>query len=166
MADEIGVEVMFNPLLMIPRQLEKEWVPVPDSGPLRSVGADSSDHLELSPKSESAEPAALSGRLESGAEPEPPSELSCRRVALCLCVWERPYIHSDGTVLPCCKAGSRDSLGNILRQPISEIWNSPLVVAMRRYLKSGIKSQLPIPCYDCPINASDRSTERDAPPIL
>lgn len=69
----------------------------------------------------------------------------------CLQAWDMPGVHSDGSVLPCCAVVDRRyGLGNILREPIQEIWNKPLIVAMRRYLRSGVKSGLDLPCYGCP----------------
>jgi radical SAM protein with 4Fe4S-binding SPASM domain len=69
----------------------------------------------------------------------------------CLQTWDMPIIHSDGVVLPCCVVSdSRYGLGNIFQEPLEKIWNKPLIVAMRRYLRAGIKSKRALPCYGCP----------------
>ncbi|MFI5350775.1 MAG: radical SAM/SPASM domain-containing protein [Elusimicrobiota bacterium] len=78
---------------------------------------------------------------------------------ICLQAWSMPVVRADGTVLPCCVVSdSRYALGNILREPFEKIWNKPLIVAMRRYLKAGTKSDMKLPCHGCPHdpNAPDR----------
>jgi len=69
----------------------------------------------------------------------------------CLQIWDMPGVHSDGSVYPCCVVtDAKYSLGNIFHEPMDAIWNKPLAVAMRRYLRSGVKSNMTIPCYNCP----------------
>jgi len=78
---------------------------------------------------------------------------------LCLQAWSAPVIRPDGAVLPCCVvSSSRYKLGNILKEPFGKIWNKPLIVAMRRYLKTGARPGLDLPCLDCPHdpNSPDR----------
>jgi radical SAM protein with 4Fe4S-binding SPASM domain len=81
---------------------------------------------------------------------------------LCLQAWGAPAIHADGSVLPCCVVSDpKYSLGNVFEEPLESIWNKPLAVAMRRYLRAGIKSDLRLPCYGCPHdpNAGARSAK-------
>jgi radical SAM protein with 4Fe4S-binding SPASM domain len=71
----------------------------------------------------------------------------------CLQAWDMPIIHSDGSVLPCCTPhGPEFVLGNIFQKPLAAIWNVPLVVAMRRYLKTGVVPRTRIPCLACEFN--------------
>ena len=36
------------------------------------------------------------------------------------------------------------------REDIRKIWNKPLIVGMRRYLRTGRKPVMKLPCYGCP----------------
>ena len=79
-----------------------------------------------------------------------PSSSARQSPDLCLQTWSQPTIHSDGTVLPCCVVNDPEySLGNIFEEPFERIWNKPLVVAMRGYLKDGRRTDRKLPCYDC-----------------
>jgi radical SAM protein with 4Fe4S-binding SPASM domain len=79
---------------------------------------------------------------------------------LCLNIWNVPVIHSDGSVLPCCAVNDPEyGLGNVFRESIRRLWNKPLIVAMRRYLKTGRKTRRKLPCYDCPHSPHARSAE-------
>ncbi|MBI4375896.1 MAG: radical SAM protein [Elusimicrobia bacterium] len=74
-----------------------------------------------------------------------------RRTSFCAMTWDTPVIHSDGAVLPCCVIDHRRySLGNILREPFDKIWNKPLIVEMRKYLRTGKKASGTLPCHGCP----------------
>jgi len=43
----------------------------------------------------------------------------------CTFLWDAIYVNPDGSVYPCCFATSpKSSFGNILTQPLEEIWNS------------------------------------------
>jgi radical SAM protein with 4Fe4S-binding SPASM domain len=76
---------------------------------------------------------------------------------ICLQAWTTPIVHSDGAVLPCCVISEpRYALGNIFKEPLVKIWNKPLIVAMRRYLRAGIKSERRLPCYGCPHDPNRR----------
>jgi len=56
-------------------------------------------------------------------------------------------------VLPCCAVSSAEySLGNIFYESLRAIWNKPLIVAMRRYLRTGHRSEVKLPCYGCPLS--------------
>jgi radical SAM protein with 4Fe4S-binding SPASM domain len=75
------------------------------------------------------------------------------RFPTCLMTWDQPSVHSDGTVFPCCAVSDRRfSLGSILEESMEAIWSKPLAVAMRRYLKTGLKPKMELPCYACPWN--------------
>lgn len=62
--------------------------------------------------------------------------------------WERMTVLWDGTVVPCCNDYDRKlSLGNIKEQSLSEIWNGPEMVALR---KEFISNQVTNPlCRHC-----------------
>jgi len=80
-----------------------------------------------------------------------PSREPVVRGKLCLQTWSTPIVHSDGTVLPCCVVNNPEyALGNVREEPLDEVWNKPLIVAMRRYLKTGRRPRRKLPCYGCP----------------
>ncbi|MFI5347954.1 MAG: radical SAM/SPASM domain-containing protein [Elusimicrobiota bacterium] len=100
-----------------------------------------------------AEPAEIASRL--------PARAALFEYPVCLQAWEMPGVHSDGTVLPCCVvADARHGLGNIFDEPLERIWNKPLVVAMRRYLRAGIRSEMALPCYGCARDPNRRAPAR------
>jgi radical SAM protein with 4Fe4S-binding SPASM domain len=71
----------------------------------------------------------------------------------CLSAWRAPIVHSDGSVFPCCVAVQPEhSLGNVFRESMRAIWNGALVTAMRRYLRTGIRTRPDLPCYACSHN--------------
>ncbi|HEX4046349.1 MAG TPA: radical SAM protein, partial [Elusimicrobiota bacterium] len=117
MARSLGIEIVFEKL-GIPSRFMKRWSP--DPAAMRPIPL----KQRRSPK-----------RTWTRAPDKWPS--------VCLQTWDMPVIHSDGTVLPCCVVSdSRYGLGNIFKEPFRKIWNKPLIVAMRRYLKAGRKSKL------------------------
>jgi radical SAM protein with 4Fe4S-binding SPASM domain len=125
LAKKLGVGLIFEKL-GIPAERQRAWSP--DPGILRKV-----------PQEKRRSP-------RRGWDDRPDKWPS-----ICLQAWDMPVIHSDGTVLPCCVVSDRrHGLGNIFKEPFEKIWNKPLIVAMRRYLKSGTKSARKLPCYGCP----------------
>lgn len=70
--------------------------------------------------------------------------------------WTMPFVFVDGTVIPCCagnEANKRDyqretSLGNILKTPFREIWNSPSYRTLRQRIHDG---KTPPACRYCTI---------------
>ncbi len=62
--------------------------------------------------------------------------------------WQRLFIASDGTVLPCCAYfGINLTVGNIYKQSLSEIWHSPAMEKMRESVND--KDLYPLPCKKC-----------------
>lgn len=53
----------------------------------------------------------------------------------------RPFewfeVHADGSVFLCCPAWLRRPAGNLLRQPINEIWNGPVAEEIRKSILNG-----------------------------
>ena len=124
-AKSLGIEIVFEKL-GIPTRFQKTWSP--DAAAMRPI-----------PSKQRRSPERTWTRAPD------------KWTTVCLQTWEMPVIHSDGTVLPCCVVSdSRYGLGNIFKEPFEKIWNKPLIVAMRRYLKAGTKSKLKLPCYGCP----------------
>lgn len=56
-------------------------------------------------------------------------------------VCPRPFewfeIHPDGSVFLCCPAWLKRPVGNLLRQSVEEIWNSPVAVELRKTILNG-----------------------------
>jgi radical SAM protein with 4Fe4S-binding SPASM domain len=124
LAAELGIPIRFK-TLVFPDAVKDDWaVPSPAARPTARRAA----------------PAAAS---------ETPQTVV--RGKLCLQTRDTPIVHSDGTVLPCCVVNNPEySLGNILSESLDEIWNKPLIAAMRRYLRTGRRPDLKLPCYGCP----------------
>ncbi len=56
----------------------------------------------------------------------------------CSYAWESVFIHGDGTVLPCAAHRARKiAVGNIHKNTIHEIWNSPSMEELRMKHKTG-----------------------------
>jgi MoaA/NifB/PqqE/SkfB family radical SAM enzyme len=56
-------------------------------------------------------------------------------------ICSRPFewceIHPDGSVFFCCPAWLKRSIGNLLQQPIAEIWNGPVAQEIRKSILNG-----------------------------
>ena len=66
----------------------------------------------------------------------------------CYQLWQVMTVNFNGDVFPCCSEWSpNDSLGNVLKQPVSEIWNHAEYRRRRANNKSG-----PPRCDDCHID--------------
>jgi radical SAM protein with 4Fe4S-binding SPASM domain len=74
------------------------------------------------------------------------------RMAQCYPLWQVMTVNFNGDVFPCCSEWSpNDALGNVLRQPVSDIWNDGEYRRRRRLNKSG-----PPKCDDCHIDKQTR----------
>lgn len=68
----------------------------------------------------------------------------------CYVLWRGPlYIHYDGTVFPCCYTLPEGAIGNIKRNTLKEIWNSPRMASMREAHVRGDLSAYSA-CMNCP----------------
>jgi len=66
----------------------------------------------------------------------------------CYWLWVGMLIKADGRVSPCC--ARRPVFGDIRRQSLSEIWNSPLYVESRKAVADpSYTPRLPTPCAAC-----------------
>lgn len=76
----------------------------------------------------------------------------------CIRPWSLMYITANGTALPCCispfAAAEYASilLGNVLEQPLMEVWNGPRYQELRSKVMSD--DPAPWPCQDCGIKWS------------
>ena len=76
----------------------------------------------------------------------------------CLRPWNLMYITANGTALPCCISPFAAAdysclpLGNVLEQPLVEVWNGPRYQELR--LKVMSDDPAPWPCQDCGIKWS------------
>jgi len=131
-ARKLGVPMIFG-LLRFPENDRKRWMTDP-KGPSPSVAA--------SPRKRKKDEAYSA----PGAIMQNP--------AMCLQPFIRPIIHSDGEMFPCkAMAAERHySLGNVLTRDLWDIWNNPIAVAMRKYLRTGKRSKRDLPCYRCPMS--------------
>jgi MoaA/NifB/PqqE/SkfB family radical SAM enzyme len=55
----------------------------------------------------------------------------------CFFLWRSLFLDPEGNVLP-CQHYARMRFGNVLREPIGEIWNSPRYRWMRRRIRDGL----------------------------
>jgi MoaA/NifB/PqqE/SkfB family radical SAM enzyme len=62
----------------------------------------------------------------------------------CTSPWSEPYIHTDGTITPCCASGQK--LGDLKNSSFAAIWNGWYY----RFLRMRIRGTLPpIACREC-----------------
>ena len=95
-----------------------------------------------------------------GAERTPELAMSFDSQANLSCI--NPYrqlsIAFDGTVAFCClDSDFKDPIGNVNSSSISELWNSKKMVAYRKLLAEGLKSQVPM-CKECATIKTSRLT--------
>lgn len=62
-------------------------------------------------------------------------EPSARRICTHPFAWCE--IHPDGSVFGCCPAWLKTPIGNLLEQPLAEIWNGPAARGLRRNILNG-----------------------------
>lgn len=68
---------------------------------------------------------------------------------VCAVPWMHLNFEPDGRVVPCCLASAEDyESGNINKQTIQEIWNSPNQRALRREMMAGKKPEICHKCFD------------------
>ncbi len=68
----------------------------------------------------------------------------------CYQLWRGPmYIHYDGTTYPCCYTYPEQSVGNIKRSTLEEIWNSEKIIKMREAHARGNLQEY-ASCQNCP----------------
>jgi radical SAM protein with 4Fe4S-binding SPASM domain len=71
--------------------------------------------------------------------------------AVCRQVWSTANIHSNGNVVPCCYHYDDElAVGNVFKQPFSELWNGPAYRALRKRIYQD-KDSIPR-CRECWIN--------------
>ncbi len=76
----------------------------------------------------------------------------------CMRPWTLMYITANGTALPCCVApfATKDfptiTLGNVLSQPLSEVWQGEQYAALRSAVLS--EAPAPWPCQHCGVKWS------------
>lgn len=67
----------------------------------------------------------------------------------CFLLWRQMAFYYDGTAVSCCHDFLHESvLGNIHHQTLEEIWNSPVMVDMRRKHLEGRQHEIPL-CAGC-----------------
>ncbi len=67
----------------------------------------------------------------------------------CYLLWRQMAFYYDGTAVSCCHDFLHQSeLGNIHTHTLAEIWNSPVMVAMRQKHIEGKQSEIPL-CAGC-----------------
>jgi len=67
----------------------------------------------------------------------------------CYWLWVEPAVFWDGTVVSCCQdVNAKITLGNINKQNLLKIWNSPKIQKMRRMHSCGQRRKISI-CKDC-----------------
>lgn len=70
----------------------------------------------------------------------------------CFYLWRQIMIDWDGTVFPCCvDTNSLHHLGNLAEVPLADIWNGPLLQAMRKKHIQGGQAGIDI-CRNCDMN--------------
>jgi radical SAM protein with 4Fe4S-binding SPASM domain len=68
--------------------------------------------------------------------------------SFCLIPWIHLHVMPDSSVIPCCVAPYDDIFGDLKKQSIEEIWNSPRYQELRKAMLNGEKSSSCKHCYD------------------
>jgi len=71
----------------------------------------------------------------------------------CNALWDSLFVYPDGSVLPCCSSfREKDIFGNILKQPLRQVWNSHDFLTLRECLKTRKPDMvLRYPCCECEV---------------
>jgi len=105
LAGELGAEFQLDRGFEVPPDLQKEWVAASVSG-----------EYGQSP------PTRISAPATRGIQTE------CRQM------WDTLVVNADGSLYPCCLvADPPKAVGNLVEQHADDLWNSPAMVALRRY---------------------------------
>lgn len=76
-------------------------------------------------------------------------DVSPRAPSRCSLLEDTMTIRADGTVVACCfDLLTRSNLGNILKQPLADIWNGP---ALQRFRRDFAARRYPAPCDSCAV---------------
>jgi radical SAM protein with 4Fe4S-binding SPASM domain len=79
----------------------------------------------------------------------PDNQLRGQRRNPCHLLWRGPlYIRYDGLAYPCCYMYDQPPVGDLRRQSVMEVWNSPEMVRLREAHISGDMRDYPI-CQSC-----------------
>jgi len=79
----------------------------------------------------------------------PGGEQKGQRRNPCHLLWRGPlYVRYDGLAYPCCYMYDEKPLGDLKKQSVMEVWNSPGMVQLREAHLTGDLSQYPI-CQTC-----------------
>jgi len=79
----------------------------------------------------------------------PHSELKGQRRNPCHLLWRGPlYVRYDGMAFPCCYMWEDPPVGDLKKQSVMEVWNSPAMVKLREAHLSGDLNQYPT-CQKC-----------------
>ncbi len=72
----------------------------------------------------------------------------------CARPWKQLCVLSDGDVVCACPDVSKTNpLGNVIEEPVAEVWNGPRFAALRRAIEENI-DQVPI-CVGCPMRIAE-----------
>jgi radical SAM protein with 4Fe4S-binding SPASM domain len=79
----------------------------------------------------------------------PDNKLKGQRRHPCHLLWRGPlYIRYDGQAYPCCYMYDQPPIGDLRKQSVMEVWNSPGMVRLREAHISGDMSDYPV-CQTC-----------------
>jgi radical SAM protein with 4Fe4S-binding SPASM domain len=75
----------------------------------------------------------------------------------CMMPWIHMYVHTDGSVYPCCDSFDKKSLvlGNVQKNSLEEIWNGDEYKNLRKSMLNGEESSICNNCYVREKNSSD-----------
>jgi MoaA/NifB/PqqE/SkfB family radical SAM enzyme len=79
--------------------------------------------------------------------------LAGRKFSPCSFLWYSLNVGFDGTVVPCCVDFSRQyPVGDLTQQSLMEVWNGPLLVALRERMVRGAEAAAEVPlCKGCDV---------------
>jgi radical SAM protein with 4Fe4S-binding SPASM domain len=79
----------------------------------------------------------------------PDNQLKGQRRNPCHLLWRGPlYVRYDGLAYPCCYMYDQPPVGDLRKQSVMEVWNSPSMVSLREAHIRGDVSAYPI-CQNC-----------------
>lgn len=68
----------------------------------------------------------------------------------CAALWETPMVHVDGTLTTCClDEALQNRLGNVLEQPLADLWSGPVLHGWRVAQATGDFARSGPACTGC-----------------
>jgi radical SAM protein with 4Fe4S-binding SPASM domain len=123
-AAQVGAEFFPDERFEVPSHVQDEWL----SSPVRE-------------------------KLKNAQNTPPARKVAGEINTYCRQLWDTLVVNADGDLFPCCSVADQAmAIGNLARDHIDTLWNSPKMIALRRYV---VDPDAPAPdfpnlCHRCP----------------